>query len=74
MKILKKTVHWLLVLVIAAYVLSGYGITDWQTLEPLTLGLMGKARAMQIHDDILIVPLVALIAVHLYLMIFARGK
>ncbi|RJQ47441.1 MAG: hypothetical protein C4534_01015 [Gaiellales bacterium] len=70
-KIIRKTIHWLLALGLAVYIVTGFGITDWQTVEPLTLGLLGKAESQKIHNSIEI-PFVALLAVHLYFSLIRR--
>jgi thiosulfate reductase cytochrome b subunit len=70
-KILRKTIHWLLALGLVVYIVTGFGITEWQTVEPLTLGLMGKAEAQQIHNAIEI-PFVLLLVAHFYLSLIKR--
>lgn len=71
LKIIKRTVHWLLAGGLIIYIVTGFGITEWQTVEPWTLGLLGKAESQKIHNAIEI-PFVALLAVHLYLSLIKR--
>lgn len=72
-KIIKKTIHWVLVAYILFYILTGFGITDFQTVEPLTLGLMGKAAAMQLHNNMEI-PFAVLIGIHVVLSLIMKDK
>lgn len=71
LKNFRKSVHWLLAIGLVVYIATGFGITEWQTVEPLTLGLLGKAESQQIHNAIEI-PFVLLLAVHLYLSLIRR--
>jgi len=61
----KQIVHWSLLAVLVLYVLTGFGITEYRAVEFLTFGLLGKALAFKIHDD-LIIPFVVLIGLHIY--------
>ena len=70
-KRIRKTIHWLLALGLVVYIVTGFGITEWQTVEPLTLGLLGKAESQKIHNAIEI-PFVALLLAHLYLSLIKR--
>lgn len=70
-KIIRKTIHWLLAIGLVVYIVTGFGITEWQTVEPLTLGLLGKVESQKIHNAIEI-PFVALLAVHLYFSLIKR--
>jgi thiosulfate reductase cytochrome b subunit len=71
----KQVVHWALFAVIVLYVVTGFGITAYRTVEFLTFGLLGKALAFQIHDA-LIIPFVILMALHIYQQIgkTSRGQ
>lgn len=72
-KIIKKMLHWIMVAYILIYMVTGFGITNFQTVEPLTLGVMGKATAMQLHNNMEI-PFLALIAVHVYVSLIVKEK
>jgi dolichol kinase len=69
----RKTVHWLLVTVILLYIVTGYGITHYQIVEPATLGLLGKLWAFKIHDNLMI-PFVVLLALHIYQIAVRRSQ
>ena len=73
LKHLKLTIHWALVAYIVFYVLTGLGIIYWRQVEPLTLGLLGKARANEIHDS-LHYPFLILLSAHVYLSLIIRKK
>lgn len=70
-KRIRRSVHWLLAAGLVVYIVTGFGITEWRTVEPLTLGLLGKAESQKIHNAIEI-PFVALLVVHLYLSLIKR--
>jgi cytochrome b subunit of formate dehydrogenase len=77
MKVLKKAVHWLLLLVVALYVVSGLGITEYRAVESLTFGLLSKALSFAVHGALLW-PFLLLLGMHLWLTFAAprlrRGK
>ena len=64
--LLKKTVIWLLAIVIVFYGVSGFGITEFRTVETLTFGLLNKNLAFKIHNS-LEIPFIALLVLHLCL-------
>jgi len=72
-KPVKQVVHWLLLAVLVLYVLTGFGITAYRVVESVTFGLLGKAMAFKIHDN-LIIPLVVLIGLHIYQQTNKAGK
>ena len=49
MRIFKKTIHWLLLIVVILMFLSGFGITNGQTVSNLTFGLLTKPLAFRLH-------------------------
>jgi hypothetical protein len=49
---LKKTVIWLLAIVIVLYGVSGFGITTFRTVETLTFGFLTKNLAFKIHNSL----------------------
>ena len=70
--LLKKTVIWLLAIVIVLYGVSGFGITEFRTVETLTFGLLTKNLAFKIHNS-LELPFIILLFLHLCLpFIFKR--
>lgn len=69
----KKIIHWLLFAVVIIYVVSGFGITEYQIVEFLTFGLLTKPLAFQIHN-ILTIPFLLLLVSHVCLALFARSN
>jgi len=62
----KRVTRWLLFAFALLYIASGFGITRYQTVEPLTLGLLTKPLAFKIHDN-LIMPFALLLILHIML-------
>ncbi len=69
----KKLVHYLLLATAILYLITGFGITNWQIVEPLTLGLLGKALSQYIHLFLAWV-FIPLLAVHVYFTVRIRIK
>ena len=63
---LEKTIRWLLLIVIVIYIVTGYGITEFRTVEDLTFGLITKPLAFKIHDA-LSFPFMTLVVLHITL-------
>jgi thiosulfate reductase cytochrome b subunit len=61
----KQIVHWSLLAVLVLYVLTGFGITAYRTVEFITFGLLTKPLAFKIHDA-LIIPFIVLMGLHIY--------
>ena len=69
----KQIVHWSLLAVIALYVLPGFGITSYRTVESITFGLLTKPLAFKIHDG-LIIPFIVLMGLHIYQQVKKRSE
>ena len=67
----KKITRWALLVAILLYVLTGYGITEFRTVERITFGLLTKPLSFQIHHY-LIYPMAALLSLHVVLPIVMR--
>lgn len=65
-RLVKRTIIWLLAIVIVLYLVSGFGITEFRTVETLTLGLLTKNLAFKIHNS-LAIPFIILLILHLCL-------
>ena len=68
---LKNAVALALLACTLLFLMSGWGITQFQLVTPLTLGLLGKAQSFQLHEW-LWVPFGALLVAHVYLGMFKR--
>jgi hypothetical protein len=64
LKIRKLTAHLALVTVIL-FVITGYGMTQYQIIEKITFGLLSKSLSFKIHSY-LIYPLIVFLLGHLY--------
>jgi thiosulfate reductase cytochrome b subunit len=60
---IRAAIRYVLLILTAIYLISGLGITQWQIIERLTLGLLTRNLASRIHD-FLLVPFVVLLLVH----------
>lgn len=65
---IKRIVSWLLVIMVALLVVSGYGITNFRTVQSLTFGWLNKPLAFRIHEG-LALPFIVLVVVHIALNI-----
>ena len=68
---LRKAVHYLFMLVTAAELISGFGITQYRLITPLTGGLLDKTLSFQIHYA-LTWPFIILLVLHIYLVLTIR--
>jgi cytochrome b subunit of formate dehydrogenase len=65
-QIVKKSLPWLLLAVLALYIITGYGITQFRTVETITFGLLTKNLSFKIHSA-LTIPFLVLLVVHIVL-------
>ena len=66
-QLIKKIIHWLLTVVVIIYLITGFGITEYRIVEPLTFGLLTKSLAQKIHINIEI-PFIILLILHIWLL------
>ena len=64
---MKVTIHWLLTVLVIIYLITGFGITEYRIVEPLTFGLLTKSLAQQIHIS-LEIPFIILLILHIWLL------
>ncbi len=64
--LLKRIVHWLLIIMIVLYLITGFGITEFRVVETLTFGLLAKNLAFKIHNNLWI-PFIVLLGLHIFL-------
>jgi len=65
--LVRRTIHWLLTVVVIIYLITGFGITQYRIVEPLTFGLLTKNLAHIIHMS-LEIPFIILVVLHLWLL------
>ena len=69
----KRIIHWLLAVLVIIYLVTGFGITEFRTVETLTLGLLTKSLAFKIHNNLLI-PFIVLLGLHVFLALIKKKK
>jgi cytochrome b subunit of formate dehydrogenase len=65
-KILPKIVHWSFAIFTIIYIFTGFGITSFQFITPMTFGLLSKSLSLQLHT-FLIYPFIFLFLLHIFL-------
>lgn len=65
-KLVRKIIHWGLLVIIIIFILTGLGIARYQIIEALTLGLLNKPISFQVHTY-LTFPLVIFLYLHILL-------
>ena len=63
----RSAVKWLLFVITFLYVITGFGITEYRTVETLTFGVLDKATSFEIHTS-LEIPFLLLLALHVLLI------
>ena len=56
-----------MMIVVILYLVTGFGITHYGIVEPLTLGLLTKNLARRIHMN-LEIPFIVLLVLHIWLL------
>jgi len=70
-QLIGRTVHWLLTALVIVYLITGFGITEFRIVEPLTFGLLTKSLAQRIHIS-LEIPFIVLLVLHIWLLPLVR--
>jgi cytochrome b561 len=70
-QIVNRTIHWLLTALVIIYLITGFGITEFRTIEPITFGLLTKSLAQKIHISIEI-PFIVLLVLHIWILPLLR--
>ena len=73
LKLVSRILHWLLLAATILFLITGFGISEFRTVETLTFSLLTKSLAFKIHD-ILWPPFVILLILHLCLPFIFRHK
>lgn len=66
-RLMKGTIHWLLTVLVIIYLITGFGITEYRIVEPLTFGLLTKSLAHKIHIN-LEIPFIVMLILHIWLL------
>ena len=72
-KLLFRILHWLLLIIVILFILSGYGITEYRFIESITFGLLPKPLAFQMHLY-LIYPFLLLLILHILITTKKKWK
>jgi TRAP-type C4-dicarboxylate transport system permease small subunit len=64
-KILRTIIQVVLLVLLIAYGISGFGITQFRTVEALSFGLISKPFAFQLHDN-LVLPFAIFLLLHMF--------
>jgi hypothetical protein len=62
---------WLALVVMLLALLTGYGITQFRVVDPLTFGLLGKAVSQRWHETVAVL-MAALLTVHVGVALWWR--
>lgn len=68
-----KIIHWTFTIFVIVYILTGFGITEYQIIESITFGTLSKPLAFQLHT-FLIYPFIILLSLHILLSINNKIK
>jgi len=69
----RKFIHWTIAVALVVYVITGFGITEFRTVESWTFGYLGKATSMKIHNG-LEWPFAILLAIHIFVSLIYKRK
>ena len=67
----KRIIHWLLAVLLVIYLVTGFGITEFRTIESITLGLLTKNLAFKVHENLWI-PFIILLGLHLFFFLVEK--
>jgi len=64
MRMMNRILLWLLITTAILFLITGFGITEYRTVEAVTFGLLTKPLAFKLHF-LLWIPFVVLLAWHM---------
>jgi hypothetical protein len=67
-RLLRKSVHYLLLVFTLIFIITGFGITEYRIIESITYSVLTKPVSHLIHSN-LIIPFVILLILHILLSI-----
>jgi len=68
-----KIIHWAFTIFLIFYIITGFGITEYQIIQSLTFDLLTKPISFQLHT-ILIYPFIILLLIPIGLTIYNKIK
>ena len=63
--LVKRIIHWSFLIVTVIYLVTGFGISEFRTVEALSFGLLTKSLAFKIHYSLWI-PFIVFLGLHIY--------
>ena len=63
-KITRTSIQVILLVLLAAYMITGLGITEARTVEMITFGILSKPVAFQVHSNLLL-PFIVFLLLHI---------
>jgi cytochrome b561 len=72
-RLFRKLTHWLLAAALILYIVTGFGITEFRTVDAWTFGVLDKATSMKIHNG-MEWPFVALLALHIIVSLIYNSE
>ena len=71
--LVKRIIHWSLLTVTVIYFITGFGITEFRTVEALSFGLLTKSLAFKIHNNLLI-PFIVFLVLHIFFALIKKRR
>ena len=47
-----RIIHWTFFILVIVYLITGFGVTQYRIIEPLTFGLLSKNLSFQLHENL----------------------
>jgi Ni,Fe-hydrogenase I cytochrome b subunit len=66
-QLIRRSVHWVLTALVIVYLVTGFGITEYRIVEPITFGLLTRSLAQRIHMSMEI-PFIVFLILHIWLL------
>lgn len=70
-RLIRKSVHYLLLVFTVIFIITGFGITEYRIIESITFSVLTKPVSHLIHSN-LIIPFVILLILHVLLSIKSK--
>jgi len=71
--LVKRIIHWSLLIVTVIYFITGFGISEFRTVEALSFGLLTKSLAFKMHNS-LWVPFIVLLVLHIVFALIRKRR
>jgi len=71
--LVKRIIHWSLLIVTVIYFITGFGISEFRTVEALSFGLLTKSLAFKMHNSLWI-PFIVLLVLHIVFALIRKRR